>query len=282
MTDPDPYQPANRVRWNELAPIHYRSAFYDVARFKAGHSRLDRTEREELGDVAGKSLLHLQCHFGLDTLSWARLGATVTGVDYAETAIALAQSLSAETGVPATFICADVYELPDVLSGRFDIVYTSYGVLSWLPDLPRWAAVIAHFLTPGGTFYIVEAHPFAWVFDDAATATELQVRYPYFPSGAPLTAEVQGSYADPTAQVTHTVEHCWPHPLSDILTALLGAGLQIEFLHEFPHAAWQMFPFMEANAAGVWQLTGPRPAIPLTFSLKATKAGVDQRGHPVA
>jgi len=149
------FERADQSNWNRLAPLHARSVFYDVAGFKAGRCTLMPTEREELGDVAGKSLLHLQCHFGMDTLSWARLGARVTGVDYAENAIELARELSRETGLKAAFVCASIYDLPERMSGQFDIVFTSYGVLCWLPDLPAWGQVIAHFLRPGGicSFY---------------------------------------------------------------------------------------------------------------------------------
>jgi 2-polyprenyl-3-methyl-5-hydroxy-6-metoxy-1,4-benzoquinol methylase len=161
----DDYIKSNQKLWDRWTELHEQSELYDVAGFKAGKLRLHSIEKEELGDVAGKSLLHLQCHFGLDTLSWAALGATVTGVDFSEKSIALARSLSAEIGIPATFVHSNVYDLPDNLSGQFDIVFTSYGVLWWLPDIPGWAKVIAHFLKPGGTFLVVDSHPMASVFD---------------------------------------------------------------------------------------------------------------------
>ena len=176
----DDYKKANLALWNEWAHLHAGSAFYDVEGFKAGKTSLNPLEMEELGNVAGKTLLHLQCHFGLDSLSWARLGASVTGVDFSDQAIALARSLSQEVGLEAEFVCSDIYELPQVLAGQFDIVYTSYGVLAWLPDLKNWAAVIAHFLKPGGVFFIAEFHPFAMVFDNSETATGLRIQYPYF------------------------------------------------------------------------------------------------------
>jgi SAM-dependent methyltransferase len=141
--------------------------------------------REELGDVAGKDLLHLQCHFGLDTLGWARLGAWVTGADFSERAIAQARALAAETGLDATFIVSDVADLPAALEGDFDLVFTSFGVLGWLPDVPRWADVVAHFVRPGGRFYIAEAHPFAQVFDDGQAATEPRLRYDCWHSPGP-------------------------------------------------------------------------------------------------
>jgi len=176
----DDYTRTNLDHWNELVSLHAQSKFYDLQSFKAGNSTLKPIEVEELGDVAGKSLLHLQCHFGLDTLSWARRGAQVTGADFSDQAIALAQSLSQELEIKANFVCSNLYDLPNVLSGEFDIVYTSYGVLCWLSDLGRWGKIIAHFLKPDGVFYIVEFHPFTHVFDNEDNATDLRVVYPYF------------------------------------------------------------------------------------------------------
>jgi SAM-dependent methyltransferase len=174
----DPRVAANRALWDEWTPIHVRSAFYDVEGWKSG-SRADLYPLlvDEVGDVAGKDLLHLQCHFGLDTLAWARRGARVTGIDISERGIEQARLLAAETGLEATFVVADVAELPDHLEGQFDVVFTSFGAINWLPDLPRWAEVVAHFVRPGGFFYIAEAHPFAWAFDDDDTAAELRLHY---------------------------------------------------------------------------------------------------------
>ncbi|MCZ7544594.1 MAG: class I SAM-dependent methyltransferase [Anaerolineae bacterium] len=153
------YMESNRALWDEWTGIHAKSAFYDLEGFKAGRLSLDRVAREGLGDVTGKRLLHLQCHFGMDTLSWARLGAEVTGVDFSEKAIALARALSAELSIPARFVCANIYDLPAALDGAFDIVFTSGGVLYWLPDLVRWAEIVAHYLRPGGTFFLADSHP---------------------------------------------------------------------------------------------------------------------------
>jgi SAM-dependent methyltransferase len=195
----------------------------------------------------------------------------VTGVDFSEKGIALARSLSAELGIEATFIHSDVYELPDMLSGKFDIVFTSYGVLTWLPDLRRWAKVIAHFLRPGGIFYIAEIHPFAWIFYDEEDAEELKVFYPYFHAAEPLRFEEEGSYAAPGAEVVHTVTYEWVHSLGDVVNSLISAGLRIEFLHEFPYACYEMFPFLVQDEQGWWRLRESDGAIPMTFSLKATK-----------
>ncbi len=264
------YMKANRDLWNELTPIHARSAFYDVEGFKRGRITLASIEREELGDVAGKSLLHLQCHFGMDTLSWARLGAQVTGVDFSEEAIALAQSLSRELDIPARFIQTNIYDLPDVLTEQFDIVFTSYGVLCWLPDLERWGQVIARYLKPGGTFYMVEDHPFRAIFDSTRNGDDYRVSLSYFQEAEPLRFEGDGDYADPNARVTHH-SYEWLHSLGAIVNALIGAGLRIEFLREFPVCAWQAFPFLEKGADGWWRARDGMIPIPMTFSLKATK-----------
>ena len=179
MTD---YLDSNRALWDHWTKLHAASAFYDVDGFKQGTSTLMPVERDELGDVASKTMLHLQCHFGLDTLSWARVGAVVTGVDFSPDAIAMARSLSEELNIPATFLCANIYDLSETLDTLFDIVFTSYGVLTWLPDLDRWAQTVAHSLKPGGTFYIVEFHPFVSMLDDDGE----RIAYPYFRAEAPL------------------------------------------------------------------------------------------------
>jgi SAM-dependent methyltransferase len=266
----DKYTQSNRELWDEWAVIHARSSFYDVEGFKAGRCTLRPIELEALGDVTGKTLLHLQCHFGMDTLSWARRGAHVTGVDFSERAITFARALSQELGIPAAFVVSTIADLPTVVQGAFDIVFTSYGVLTWLPDLGRWGQVIAHFLKPGGTFFIAEFHPFAQVFDDAAP--DLRVCYPYFAQPVPLALPLVGSYADRTATVSKTVEYVWPHPLSDVVNALISAGLCIEALQEYPYAYYAMMPLlMEGNEAREWRLREQRETIPLMYAIKATK-----------
>ena len=267
----DKYLKANRDFWNEATPVHYGSDFYDVEGFKSGRSSLRSIELEELGDVAGKSLLHLQCHFGMDTLSWARLGAEVTGVDFSDRAIGMARSLSREIGVPAKFVQSDIYGLPDALKAEYDIVFTSYGVLVWLPDLTRWAEVISQFLKPGGTFCIVDAHPFAHVFYNDDDATDLRMEYPYScqPS-RPLDFGPGPTYTDGSPELlSGTYE--WNHSMGNILNSLISAGLNIEFLHEFHFAGWQALPMMEQGEDGWWRLQEQRESMPFLFSLRATK-----------
>jgi SAM-dependent methyltransferase len=263
------YLQANKEDWERLTDLHEQAPFYDLEGFKQGKDRLRSIELAELGAVDGKSLLHLQCHFGLDTLAWARRGATVTGVDFSEKAIALARSLSEELAIPATFHCADIYRLPDLLSAGFDIVFTSYGVLHWLPDLQRWAQLIAHYLRPGGIFYIVEDHPFFRVFR-AKSGGEFWAERPYFFAAEPERHERKGSYATEAESEIGTY-YIWNHDLGEILNALLGAGLRIEFLHEFPYAARAKFPFMVQGEDGWWRLPERHGTIPFLFSLKARK-----------
>lgn len=264
----DEFLKSNKELWNAWTRVHVKSKFYDVDGFKTGQSRLDKIERE-LGDVRGKSLLHLQCHFGLTTLSWARLGARVTGADFSDEAIAQARELAQAVGLEANFVCSNIYDLPNVLAGQFDFVFTSHGVLGWLPDLPAWGRVIADLLKPGGTFYIVEAHPTAYIFDEE-NPDDLRVRYPYFHSEAPGSAPVMGSYADRTADV-HGVEYFWIFSLSDVISALIGAGLQIIEMREYDYNSWQIYPFMVEDAEGWWHLPEKFPKLPLMFSLRAKK-----------
>jgi SAM-dependent methyltransferase len=270
--DLEEYKKANQALWNEWTGIHVRSAFYDLEGFKAGKTSLNAFEIEEIGDVEGKTLLHLQCHFGMDSLSWARLGAKVTGVDFSDQAIALARQLNEELELDAQFVCSDIYTLPDVLSGQFDIVYTSHGVLAWLPDLQRWGHVIAHFLKPGGLFYMAEGHPFASVFSDAEEVTDLRVDYPYFFGQDPLVIEVKGSYADRNAETSQKVTFEWMHTVSGILNGLIRAGLKIEFFNEYPYVTWDMIPaLMERGLDGYWRLKHGEKLIPLMFTLMARK-----------
>ena len=268
----DHYMDANRSHWDEVVGIHMRSEFYDVAAFKAGHSKLKPIERAELGDVRGKTLLHLQCHFGMDTLSWARdEGAIVTGVDFSEPAVEQARALAAELRIDARFIHSNIYDLPNLLNKRFDIVFTSYGVLGWLPDIRRWARVAAHFVRPGGTFYIVEFHPFSQVFDETPGVDDLYVKYPYFETADPFKDDSGADYADPTAPLEHTTTYWFPHSLGDVVSALIDAGLRIEHLHEFPFSTYQFLPFTQTKPDGTVRLTKHDGSVPLLYSIRATK-----------
>jgi SAM-dependent methyltransferase len=262
---------ANRRNWDDRVPIHLASDFYDVAAFKSGKSDLLPVELEEVGDVRGKTLLHLQCHVGLSTLSWARQGAIVTGVDFSRPAIAAARALADELSTSARFIESDVYSLPSALTERFDVVFTSLGVLCWLPDLSKWAQVVAQFLRPGETFYILEGHPLVFTLDDAPNVTELRHAYPYFETGGPIQFESEHTYTGDSARLAHPTTYEWPHSMGEIVTSLCEVGLQIEFLHEFPYLRWQALPFLERDEQGNYRLTRQEGQIPLLFSIRARK-----------
>jgi SAM-dependent methyltransferase len=268
---------ANRSLWDTWTAIHVGGAFYDLDGFRAGGVRLRPYEIEMVGDVAGKSLLHLQCHFGIDTLSWARLGARVTGADLSPAAIEAARALADELGfAEARFVESNLYELPAVLDGEFDVVYTSRGVLGWLPDIRAWAGVVARFLAPGGRFFITEAHPVLQVFEnDGVAPGELRLVYPYWEHHDPLTFAVHGSYADPDADAGDEMEHSWDHGLGEIVTALIEAGLRIEALIEHPFLAWKVdFLVEDPPGSGEWRLPPEvQGELPLMFSLVASKPG---------
>ena len=273
---PEPTDPlADNLRtWEAWTKIHIGSDFYDVASFRDGTRpiRLADYEIAEVGPVEGKTLLHLQCHFGLDTLSWARLGAQVTGADFSPEAISQGTALAADLGIPASFLVSNVYELPDNLAGQFDVVYTSRGVLGWLPEIRRWAKVVAHFVKPDGFFYITEAHPISMVFDEENVQPgELRLAYPYWEHEEPITFEVRGSYADRDAPTEGLTEHGWNHSMGEIVTALADAGLRIEFLHEFDFMGWEM-GYLVRDHEGIWRLpAGQNGKLPLFFSIRASK-----------
>ena len=270
MTHMEKFYDTNRRRWNELVDIHMKTSKYDVKSFKDGNCSLKKPELEALPDVRGKTLLHLQCHFGLDTLSWARRGAEVTGVDFSDTAIHRAKGLAEELDIPATFVCSNIYDLFERLLGSFDIVFTSYGVLNWLHDLPLWAEIIEHYLKPGGVFFITEFHPFAWIFDDG-NLSELKVKYNYWSSRTPEYYTPVGSYADRNAVVENRGSYEWAHPISEVLNSLVDAGLNILETREYPYSVDPLFPFMNKDSESYFRFNNKEYSIPLMFSVKAEK-----------
>ncbi|TFF84008.1 class I SAM-dependent methyltransferase, partial [Candidatus Heimdallarchaeota archaeon] len=234
------YFDANKELWNSFAKIHYdlNNDSYDVEGFLKGDSTIRDFELEEMDSIKDKKLLHLQCHFGLDTLSLAREGARVTGIDFSEDAITLARNLAEKANLDARFICSNLYKLKDVLDEKFDIVYTSFGVLCWLNDLQKWGEIISHFLKPEGFFYMAEGHPTASMFDNDHE-TELQLKYNYFHSAEPFEFVADGSYAESAEKMKPKKEYEWAHSFSDIINALLEAGLTLQFVHEYPFAVWK-------------------------------------------
>ena len=263
----------NRRNWNERTPIHAASGVYNVEGFKAGRITLTDIEIDEIGTVAGKSLLHLQCHFGMDTMSWARLGAEATGVDLSDASIDLANGLNNELGLGARFIRSNVYDLPEVLDEEFDVVYTALGALCWLPDLTHWAQVIARFLKPGGIFYMLDEHPAGRIFNSVTSVDgteDLELRYAYFPDPKGLLEEGErNTYAGSGSITTPVYE--WQHSISEIVNALIGAGLKLEFMHEFPFSFFQAQPQMCRSTDGWWRLGKYDGNIPFMLSIRAAK-----------
>jgi len=270
MKDLDKYYEANKAMWDQFARINVESKTYKTEAFLRGETSLNTIELEEVGDVKGKTLLHLQTHFGLDALSWAREGAIVTGVDFSSDGIAISRDLAKKANIDARFIEANIYDLPEVLDEKFDIVYTSYGVLVWLHDLKRWAEIIAHFLKPGGTFYIAEFHPYIWMMDWDNTE-EFQMVRSYFPQEAPYMFDVDGSYAESHKKIDPQVDYEWGHGLANIISAISETELRIQFFHEFNKSPFQQFSFLKKMDDGYWYYDNPEVQIPLIFSLKATK-----------
>ena len=258
----------NRASWDERVGIHVVSDFYDNPGFRRGRSSLRPFEIDEVGPVEGRSLVHLQCHFGQDTLSWARLGAHVTGLDFSPAAIEAATTLAAEIGIDADFVVADVYDAVEALGRRqFDVVYTGLGALIWLPDIERWADVVASLVAPGGFVYLAEFHPITEVFADES----LTVEHDYFTRPAGTRYEVGGTYTDGDVETTHNVSYEWTHPVSAVITALLAQGLQLELFHEHDHTLWARWPFLDAADDGTYRQPAGQPRLPLMYSLRARK-----------
>jgi 2-polyprenyl-3-methyl-5-hydroxy-6-metoxy-1,4-benzoquinol methylase len=256
----------NRAMWDARVPVHVASAFYNVEGFRSGHLSIAPFELSEVGDVTGRRLAHLQCHFGLDTLSWARLGADVTGLDFSPSALHEARRLAAETGTAARFVEASVDGARVALGGEFDIVYTSWGVLVWVPDLTAWADNVAGLLRPGGFVYLADEHPFAAALKaDGGSFVEAW----HYGGAAEVELVRHGTYADEEAPL-HTRQFEWSHGLGEIVTALADVGLRLDFLHERPVARWPMLSTLEKGDDGLWRLPGS--TLPLSFSLRATRA----------
>lgn len=268
----------NRAHWDERVPIHLDGGFYDVAGFRSRRDVLRAFEVAEVGDVTGRRLVHLQCHFGLDTLSWAGRGATTVGLDFSVPAVEAARALAAEIGMDSRFVAADVYDAVEALDGEtFDIVYTGLGALCWLPDLTRWAQVVARLLSPGGFLYLAEFHPFADILDDDDGRT---VTHDYFDAGPHVWTDA-GSYADPSAATSRntTVQH--NHQLGTVISAIAAAGLRIDLLREHDLTLFPRFAALVRESDG-FRLPAGRPRVPLIYSLRASRP--DSRtptGHTV-
>ncbi len=270
MTEPS-WRVLNRAMWDERVPFHLSSRLYDLPRFKAGALSLRAHEIADLGDVSGKELIHLRCHFGKDTLSWARLGARVTGLDFSEAAVKAAAALAREIGVDARFVTADVYDAPAALGQRtFDIVYTGVGALCWLLDMERWAKVVFDLLRPGGQLYLYEFHPLRWIFGE--TADRPEIRDAYF---TPVEGYAVGgvTYADATAPAQPTPTIQWNHPLGEVVTALAAAGMRTHSLRELDGDVLQEWPMMVKCEDGLYRMPPDGPSLPLMYVLRAWREG---------
>ena len=265
MTGNEKYFEANRDLWNQRTMVHKDSSFYNLAGFKAGETVLTPIELNELGDVNGKTLLHLQCHFGMDSLDWARRGAIVTGIDLSDAAIEEAQRLNEELGLHANFVRCNVLDTAVFVKGEFDIVFSSYGTIGWLPDLVPWAKMIAEKLKPGGLFYLAEFHPVLWMFDDDFT----RIQYSYENRELIIT-ENQGTYTDRNAAITGK-EYSWNHSISEVLNALIGAGLQLGLFNEHMYSPYSCFRNMVETEKGKWHIKGMEGKLPMVYSLRAIK-----------
>ncbi len=259
------YFEANKKLWNQRVAAHLSSEFYDVPSFKAGKTSLNEIELKALGDVRGKTLLHLQCHFGMDTISLAREGAAVTGVDFSEEAIKAARTLAKDVNVDAGFICSDIYNLRETLNQKYDIVFTSYGVIGWLPDLNKWAEQISYFLKPGGIFFIAEFHPVLWMMDDNFS----HLKYSYFNDEVIETIS-QGSYASTKAGISFK-EYGWNHSFEDVFESLLAHKLQITEFKEYSYSPYDCFNNTVKGDDGMFRIKGLENKLPMVYSLKAIK-----------
>ena len=259
------YIDINRHSWNNRTDAHMISEFYDLEGFLNGRTSLNDIELNLLGDLNGKSILHLQCHFGQDSISLSRLGAKVTGVDLSDKAINKAKQIARDLKTNTNFICCDIYDLPNQLDEQFDIIFTSYGVIGWLPDLNKWAEIISRFLKPNGQFIFVEFHPFVWMFDDIFK----KIKYNYFNSGAIIESE-DGTYADKSAEINQEYV-MWNHSLSEVINSLIQNELEINSLDEFDYSPYNIFDNSLKIDEKKYRIEHLENKIPMVYSIIATK-----------
>ncbi len=259
------YLEINRKSWNEKVELHLKSDFYFVEEFMKGRTSLNSIELGLLGDVKDKKILHLQCHFGQDSISLSRMGAQVTGIDLSDKAIETAKDLAQKCGVDTQFICCDVYRLPDVLREKFDVIFTSYGTIGWLPDLEKWANIINFFLKENGKFIMAEFHPVVWMFDDDCT----KVAYNYF-NEKPIIETYEGTYADQSADIKQEYV-MWNHSLSEVFQNLIENNMVLQSFHEYDWSPYPCFRHVEEFEKGKWRIPQFGNKIPLVYAVKAQK-----------
>jgi SAM-dependent methyltransferase len=272
----------NRRNWDERAAIHARDTTgdYMLDRFRAGEDALHEIEAVELGDISGKRVLHLQCHIGRDTLCLVRRGAVATGLDFSGAALDVARRLASETGLEAEFVQGTVDEAPRLTPGPFDLVFTTWGTICWLPDMNVWARVISSVLAPGGELYFADIHPsFAVLEEHAGTLAPM---YDFAtPADRPLEFANATTYTGDPTTMTHQSTREWIHPLSAILGALIDAGLAIVMFREHEVLPWRGLPSLVPASDRLWRLPNGHPRLPLSMSLRARKGGRSaSRSHP--
>ncbi|MFV2017126.1 class I SAM-dependent methyltransferase [Micromonospora sp. LOL_023] len=271
------YLAINRASWDERAPAHAASPDYRVEQLLADPAELSEVVRFDLprlGDLTGVRGVHLQCHIGTDTLSLARLGARMTGLDLSGASLVQARRIAAAAQTPIEYVEADVYRAVEVLgAGEFDLVFTGIGALCWLPDVNRWAATVAALLRPGGRLFIREGHPVLWAIDETRPDGLLVVDLPYFETAEPLVWDEGGTYVSTDTSFSHTLTHSWNHGLGEIFTALTGAGLRVTTLVEHDSVPWNALPgrMVKGDHDGEWRLTERRERVPLSYTLQAVK-----------
>ena len=270
------YAEINRANWDERAPAHAASPDYAVDRFASDPAHLSEVVRFDLpllGDVGGLRGVHLQCHIGTDTISLARLGARMTGLDFSNASLTQARRIAGLAGADVRFVQAEVYDALTVLEpASFDLVYTGIGALGWLPDIARWAAVVAGLLRPGGRLFIREGHPMLWALEDSRPDGLLVVEYPYFEREEPMVFDEGGTYVETDAVFTHNRTHEWNHGLGEIITALMTAGLDLTGFAEHDSVPWEALPGqMERIGGGEWRLADRPWRLPHTYTLQAVR-----------
>ena len=258
----DDYIDINRNAWNLKTAVHLNSDFYRID----SYTSLKEIELNLLGDITGKTVLHLQCHFGQDSLSLARMGARVTGADLSDKAIEAAREIAAKEGIAAKFICSDLYALPEVLDEKFDIVFASYGTIGWLPDMDKWAAVVSHFLKPGGRFVFVEFHPVIWMFDGKFK----EIEYSYFKKEV-IVENITGSYADRDADISYQT-HSWNHSLSEVIGSLLKHGVNLSRFEEHDYSPYPCFKNLTEVAPDKYRFTHFYDKLPMVYAIEGHKA----------
>jgi SAM-dependent methyltransferase len=264
---------ANRQNWDDRTAVHLRNSagFYPIDRVRAGDNAFGEPEDAELGEIAGKRLIHLQCHFGLDTIRLARRGAIATGLDFSAAAIAAARALAAELGVAVGFVEGNVYDAPALLDGRaYDIAFVTWGAIIWLPDIRRWAQIVAGLLAPGGWLYLAEGHPSTLSLEEVDGRLVAAGHWRTQPA-TPFVYDDTITYTGDPTPLAHARSYEWCHPLSDIIGALLESGLRLDFLHEHETLPWRFFPMMVPAGERLYRLPDGHPTLPLAFSLRASK-----------